>query len=147
MSKITGNTFQHRDLLRSINAKWNADEKCWVVRSITPSDLERLKSIVGIVVSEKQSPVPPAPMQFDNPLEMFEQRRQRPRKNAVGNTEPKIYGDDETYFNYFKDHPYENKKTALPLGLVCALIIAVFTSWKTIENSDEQFAGLPPFQW
>lgn len=103
MIKITGNTFQHRDLLRSINARWNADEKCWVVRSLTTSDKDRLKSIVGIVVSEPQSPVPPAPIQFDNPLEMFEQRRKRPKKNAIGNTKPKLYGNDETYFNYFKD--------------------------------------------
>ncbi len=90
MIKISGQTFQHRDYLRHIGAKWNDVEKCWQLHSLSETKLQGSKDRVGIIVSEQKE-------QVFNPSERMKKHK---RKNP-GKTQ--TYGNDETYFNYFKD--------------------------------------------
>lgn len=80
MFLVTGQTFHARHLLKEFGGRWDNDTKGWAFYHLEPAQIARLRGIPGIYLSEP----PPEPAE-------------PPRAPTA------IYGDDPTYFNYFRD--------------------------------------------
>ena len=50
MIKIFGKTYHHRNLIKSLGYRWNADEKCW--QSNDATTLAALENIKGLIVEQ-----------------------------------------------------------------------------------------------
>lgn len=89
-TRLTGNTFQHRETLKQFGGRWDASEKNWVFDYVTPVMLKSLRALPGCMVvgAPQRNPYqsvwvePPPPPIWEQPV---------------------IVGDDQTYYNYFKD--------------------------------------------
>jgi len=46
----TGDTYPHRDLIRSLGGRWDAARKAWIVPPMTMRERSSLKVPAGIVV-------------------------------------------------------------------------------------------------
>jgi hypothetical protein len=110
--RVTGKTFQHKERLKQLGGLWDAADSCWRFNWIKPRELAELKNLVGCtVVDEKPEPyTPPAPIEkpssdplqgaYDTIERVLEKRN---NEEFDGRHRTNIYGDDQTYFNYFKD--------------------------------------------
>lgn len=86
---VTGRTFEHRDLLRSLGGRFDKDARQWLFDRLTDIQLDRLRSLVGCVTND------PPPQSFSfTALDI-------PRR--AGNSPSAIYGDDPTWHNHFAD--------------------------------------------
>jgi len=111
MIVITGNTFDHRDTLKDVGARWNHTLKRWEAHRVNASELVRLRALVGCVVTltDKENDQEPAPPREDRSSDIEDlvrealERRHNSETGTDGGYKTVIYGDDTTYFNYFKD--------------------------------------------
>lgn len=93
---ITGKTFEHRDRLKDMGGRWNADNKNWEFNSLTDRQRQELKTLVGVMVSEiKQQLIDSDDDWFDDNDDGDETVDGKQRSNIIG--------DDRTWFNYFAD--------------------------------------------
>jgi hypothetical protein len=106
---VTGNTFPHRDLLRAWRGAWDNDAKRWEFRGLSRTQLDTLRGKVGVMVTEANEPPPRVPrITIDDVhpdfiqsiLDSLDDDSQAPH---IRRGPTAVYGDDERYFNYFKD--------------------------------------------
>ena len=92
MIKLTGKTFDHRDILKEFGGRWNSDERNWHFYTLTKEQKERLSQLPGcILVEDDRKSVP---------ISFVAVEEERPTQRS-GRTV--VYGDDQRYLNYFKD--------------------------------------------
>ncbi|QWY83160.1 hypothetical protein [Rhizobium phage RHph_X2_24] len=103
---LTGQTFQHRDRLKQLGGKWNADGRNWQFDFLRPSEIAELKNLAGCLVTDN-APTPPAPRETDSDdnddIWSRIMRGTADDKPSTGNRPSVMYGDDMRYHNYFKD--------------------------------------------
>lgn len=90
--KITGNTFNYRDVLKTMGAEWDNKQRVWT-GNLTDTQIATVRKMVGCTVSEYVRPVPvdTDDAGFSAPIAA---RKVNHRKSA-------IYGNDPTYHNHF----------------------------------------------
>ena len=49
-TKLTGNTYQYRELFRRLGGKWNAEEKAWYLPPLTMRERSTMGPLRGVVV-------------------------------------------------------------------------------------------------
>ncbi len=82
MITVTGRTYDQRALIQSLGGKWNMEGKCWIIKHASTQDIEKLRNIVGLIVTIHDEPKPTHQMQ-------------------PWTGKPTVYGDDPTYLNRF----------------------------------------------
>lgn len=82
---VSGHTFQHRDTLKELGGRWDADAQNWRFAFASPALIAALKELPGCLVTDNR-PLSPRPI----------------TPPAIPTT-PAIVGDDMTYYNYFVD--------------------------------------------
>lgn len=94
MIKVTGNTYQHREEFLKMRGKWDARDKSWRFFDLNTQQINKLKSFVGISVIDTSTKIINIlnDIEDDDIIEPIQT-----------NAETKIYGDDDTYFNYFEN--------------------------------------------
>lgn len=102
MITISGKTFNHRDYLKEIGARWHPASKTWTLQHADPKSIEYLKNQPGLNVTgsiDIPAPVnPPSPS--DNSIRrIIDDSTITPPNDVQGETY--IYGDDLTYFGAF----------------------------------------------
>lgn len=100
---LTGNTFPHRDRLKQLGGRWDASARNWQFDWLSPSDLAELKNLPGCVVAAPTEPSPRPRRTVDDAVELIDRIERRTEHAEHGTTEPRVYGDDQRYLNYFKD--------------------------------------------
>lgn len=118
---VSGRTFDHRELLKSLRGQWNNNTRVWTFdHYLSPADLARLRSLPGVVVVEHKRPA--TTWEPAKPTPSFREaispdqlarvdawvRRNRhlladEDETFIRPKRPQIIGDDPTYFNYFAD--------------------------------------------
>ena len=122
----SGRTYEHRDKLKSLRGQFDQSTKQWSFWYLSQSEIAELKSLVGVIVNEKGarvkieadfgedeqssiiSGVPPFPSSTgDSAVDrllaaMLSEDEKQPALIGRNDNTP-IYGDDQRYFNYFKD--------------------------------------------
>lgn len=94
---ISGKTFDHREQLKDLGARWNAANRNWTISSLSDTDRKTIAAMVGVMITE--------PLQEliedddDDDIELLPQRTIRHGRKE----DTKIIGDDPTWFNYFED--------------------------------------------
>ena len=106
--KLTGNTFPYRDRLKQLGGLWSAADKCWRFDWVTQKDIDALKMLPGCVIVEDKPQPRPTPTQPGNPLQGASDLidrviQQLDEKDYTSDRKSLTYGDDQTYFNYFRD--------------------------------------------
>lgn len=110
MITISGRTFNYKEQLKDVGAKWNPAGKYWHVDKLAHADAEKLRGY-GLIVSGMSAEPPPAHEPKASPEHVSPPNRRQhigdiPPNRWQGNTA--IYGDDETYLNAFS---YQNPMT------------------------------------
>lgn len=107
--RVTGNTFDHRERLKQLGGRWDAAAKNWIFEYPRPKDVAELKNLPGcLVVEAADEPTPSVPDGTpsidDDPVDWMKKiaERHAEKNKKDGNTKTVIYGDDQTYFNYFQ---------------------------------------------
>lgn len=110
MITVTGNTFEHRERFKRLNGQWDADARAWQFFHLTPAQITELRGLPGCAVSEpKQRPPQPIPAavprerNIDTFASIAVLIQNRNSQGVDSKFDTKIYGDDQTYFNHFKD--------------------------------------------
>lgn len=128
---ISGKTFEHRDYLKSIGAKWNASGKYWHMLNANTTTLDMLKGLKGVTVTgdtpEKPTSKPDAPEKTNTAFTEIPFNRETSEGTRV-------YGDDETYLNAFD---YKNPKTFFGFSSFKKLIDFVEFDCAHLEHSYE----------
>lgn len=90
---VSGQTYNYREALKGMGGKFDGSTKTWSFPdSLSPRDLNYIKQMVGVYVSKSAQPETP------------EQTFDRLASRTVERSGPiKIYGDDQTYLNYFAE--------------------------------------------
>lgn len=97
---ITGDTFRHRDYLKSIGARWDADAKAWTHRR--PSDADRAAiAALGLVMGGKSRPTPPMPGTGPQPAAGEPVARRLTLPPAGQQRVTPEHGNDMTYRGHF----------------------------------------------
>ncbi len=92
MITVTGRTFDHRDLLKSMGGRWNNADRNWQFASMTQAQIARLAIIPGVFVTGTPTPARVATwLSWNEP----EQPTVRPPTQ--------MFGNDPSFFNYFED--------------------------------------------
>lgn len=111
MIHVTGNTFPHRDLFKAWRGKWNNEAGRWEFASLSSAQLDRLRKTVGLMINECDDE-PTYDVSFTAPPEPTPTLRSliadilagRNDTAPVQGSRPSvIYGDDQRWFNHFKD--------------------------------------------
>jgi hypothetical protein len=90
MITLTGNTFAHRDLIKSMGGRWNNIERVWQFAYLDSDGIGILTKLMGVFVIGASEPATPyRSWQHEPPVP--------PREPT------QHFGDDRTYFNYFED--------------------------------------------
>ena len=101
---VSGRTFDHKDRLKQLGGVWDSDNKNWLFYSATSQDIEQLKQLPGCLVTGDNDTLPPAPRTSELPkvdaFKLITDGRETPKTRDGSTT---VYGDDQTYLNYFKD--------------------------------------------
>lgn len=109
MITISGRTFDHRDTLKSMGARWNGDSKTWLLSSATPRELRELRAMVGVTISgvpTEDQPRPKPTLDADAAISAMLERHDREQINKAierAGRKPSIHGNDKSWFNYFAD--------------------------------------------
>ena len=90
--ELKGQTFQHRDTLRNLGGHWSPSTRSWFFDYATTSTIEKLSKMVGCQL-------------FNNTEtdDVVKHDVNADIKRSTNTNETAVYGDDETYLNYFKD--------------------------------------------
>lgn len=80
MISVTGRTYDQRAFIQSLGGRWNNEGKCWIIKSASTADIERLRATVGLIVNVHDEPKP---------------------AHKPWNGKPTVYGNDPTYLNRF----------------------------------------------
>lgn len=111
MITISGRTFNYKEQLKDIGAKWNPAGKYWHVDKLAHTDAEKLRGY-GLIVSGMSAEPPPAQPEASPTPKQPDYIAPHPNVSDIqpnrcqGKTA--IYGDDETYLNAFG---YQNPMT------------------------------------
>jgi hypothetical protein len=98
---VSGRTFDHKDRLKQLGGVWNSDEKNWLFYSATPQEIEQLKQLPGcLVTGDGETPRRSTELPKVDAFKLIIDSRETPKTR---NGSIAIYGDDQTYLNYFKD--------------------------------------------
>lgn len=84
---ISGRTFEHRQHLKELGARWDNDNKQWFMNYCTLAKMSELEKMVGVIIRHVG-------------IDLGTEEEKEP-VTVVGNTA--LYGDDFQYLNYFKD--------------------------------------------
>lgn len=90
---VTGKTWELRDRLKSLGGRWNDDAKHWEFYTLSPEHRRDFNAHVGVMISDTLPPRRATPIAVDD-WDAIEAR-------APGKTN--MFGDDQTWFNYFAD--------------------------------------------
>lgn len=106
--RVTGNTFQYRDRFKQLGGLWSADAKCWRFDWVTQKDIDALKTLPGcMVIEDKPKPPEPRPtpaQPLQGAIDLIDRVvQQLDEKEYSSDRQTLKYGDDPTYFNYFRD--------------------------------------------
>ena len=82
---VTGKTFEHRDWLMRLGARWNKEERLWQIDRLPDHQLKELRRTVGLIVNVYEDEAPEPTL----------------TRNPDGGGKSNLYGDDPTFFNYF----------------------------------------------
>lgn len=102
--RLTGKTFPHRERLKELRGLWDASAQNWRFEYLKPAQLAELKNLVGCMVTEDGMDAdwsPAEPESAEDFIERIDRRDATP--GVIADRKSVIYGDDQTYFNYFKD--------------------------------------------
>lgn len=102
---VTGKTFEHRDMLKRMGGRFNSARNRWEFPPLRLADMATLRSTVGLIVGDDK----PSSALDDAIDTLINSIGNKPDKSQpiTGNRTTAIYGDDQQYFNYFKDkNPY-----------------------------------------
>lgn len=104
MLYATGQTFPHKEEIKSLGGEWDNSSKRWFFRQPTDAIRNALKTMIGVMVVESETPNEPE----HEPAKWLQQILDRvsdtdnPRPlTRVGSTA--VYGDDDRFLNYFAD--------------------------------------------
>jgi len=105
--RVTGQTFDHRDRLKQLGGRWDGQAKNWVFDWIGPKDLAELKNLPGCLVVGDTTPAVERKNTDEGARELIERilagEDDAEETPVDGKNNTVIYGDDQTYFNYFRD--------------------------------------------
>lgn len=98
---ISGRTFDYRDRLREMGARWDADARNWRLDHPTNSQMLEINRMIGCITSSE----PIKPITSNETIdrlvkEILSIDRTKPAQHGGGRA---IYGDDASYHNCFKD--------------------------------------------
>lgn len=100
---VTGRTFDYRERLKELGGLWDADAKNWRFDFATDATVEKLKQMPGCLVVQSGQAAPRAQPEPE-PIEPYgfgiDPGDDKPYESSRTSV---IYGDDERWFNYFKD--------------------------------------------
>lgn len=106
---ITGKTFDHRDVLKRLGARWDASAKRWEVEKLSQASVDHLRSLPGLFVAVIEKPAPD-PVAYDwgnddgdDADELIAVTLPKGVERTVPTWRSAIYGDDPTYHNTFAD--------------------------------------------
>jgi hypothetical protein len=99
---ISGRTFDHRERLKKLGARWDADDKTWMLDYANDADMRELRLMPGVQIKENK-PSPPKPKRLGTqvPEEFIDRFFGSDERIIHGTAKPDIHGDDKTYLNYF----------------------------------------------
>lgn len=134
---VSGNTWNHRDKLNRMGGFWDSKKRIWHFPFMSQAEFNELRGTVGLlVIGEPKDHPPPLTVEAWDGLTDVEisdivddilSLTDKPRK-SIERTEPsKIYGDDQTYHNYFA-----------PQNPVS------FFGFSTLDQLIDYVEGLPP---
>jgi len=92
---VSGNTLKHKNRIRDLGGFWDNSYKVWRFRSLNDFTRQELEKLDGIEIEkfeQKPSAISRRNLQFDN----F-----KPTKPKRPEIKTKMFGNDQTYFNYF----------------------------------------------
>lgn len=107
---VTGKTFEHRDTLKQLRGRFTNNR--WEFDYLTKENIERLKSLTGCIVTNTNSFASGGtykPATLDDAIDTFINAfhsigsLENNSASVISNCTTAIYGNDERYFNYFKD--------------------------------------------
>lgn len=102
----SGRTFDYRRTLMLMGGRFDERARVWEFDRVTADQIAKLRGLVGVVITEREKPAPPPPMKpvtiTDHRLAEILERVTIARDGPSASTlKPKVYGDDDTYLNYF----------------------------------------------
>lgn len=103
---VTGRTFDHRDKLKDLGGRWDADAKAWKFDYANKHTIAELHKLVGcsVIVNDK---LPPRPKPSDDDKITVERLLEIVGWSETGESDSGrksiIYGDDARWHNHFKD--------------------------------------------
>lgn len=102
----TGQTFQHKELLKSLGGRWDNGGKRWLFEWGDEDTRQKLEKLIGVVVSVDTSSPEIEIFDTSSPeIETSDYPVFRLDRNTVSSRsgDTAVYGDDDRYLNYFKD--------------------------------------------
>lgn len=100
--RLTGNTYPHRERLKELRGLYDGTAKNWRFDGLKPAQISKLSNIVGcMLVKDDDAREAPEPYDAGDFITRIDAKQNEPQFTA--DRKSVIYGDDQTYFNYFKD--------------------------------------------
>jgi hypothetical protein len=93
MITVTGRTFDHRDLLKSMGGQWNNADRNWQFTSLRGDQIAALTAIPGVFVT--------AVATVPDRGNFWRSWGEAPPPTVRSPTQ--MFGDDQSFFNYFED--------------------------------------------
>jgi hypothetical protein len=110
---VSGNTFAHRDFLKSIGGRWDGAIKQWYFDYISLTNRNKIKALTGVFLHEpapivtfdpgEETPSPRPNTALENAVAALLAEKPTPERRRAGRTPSAMYGDDAMYHNHFAD--------------------------------------------